>query len=223
MIWAKSLSYGPPGGPALVKEVDFEVRPHQLLWVRGPNGIGKSTLLKVLMGQMRARKGRFGLNVPKNRVAVLPQLQNTGFHLPVTLRDVLEISRSSTRTGRSQAQERDLESAVSAIGLIEPRQLGLSWNTASGGERKRTLLTRLLLQRPSVLLLDEPMNHLDPSSQKFVRQAIARFLRRAKGEANEDRAVLLVSHLNEVSFGQESQSDMKGVDVAELDLGAHQA
>src|SRR5690606_37113443 len=109
-----------------------------------------------------------------------PQLQNVAFHLPLTLWDVLRISHAGP------LQEED----VLRFGLLQARHLKLAWNTASGGEKKRTLLTRALLHRPRVLILDEPLNHLDHASRDQVSQVLDDFVAGDK----QQRSIILVSH-----------------------------
>jgi ABC-type molybdenum transport system ATPase subunit/photorepair protein PhrA len=79
------------------------------------------------------------------------------------------------------------------LGLLRPEQLHLDWNTASGGERKRALLSRLLLQDPTLLILDEPFGHLDPESYILVIRAIERFLTTPEGQRRE-KSALIVEH-----------------------------
>lgn len=184
LIEAKNLSYGRiTGGRMLGENLTFELNSGTLLSVTGPNGSGKSTFFRVIQGLSPIFSGKLKIHVPPSQIAILPQMPNPGFHLPITLGDLLSFSIR----GRL-----DWNKAFS-YGLIEPSHLQLAWNTASGGERKRTLLTRLLLQEPSLLLLDEPMNHLDSDSRSRVEKVIAQFLREAPPK---NRAVVLISHSN---------------------------
>jgi len=197
MISARALSYGTPDGKPLVRGISFEVGAGDLLIVSGPNGSGKSTLLRVLLGHLKATGGELAVRTPYRKIVVLPQLQNTEFHLPMTLMDVLEVCLRR----RLSVEE------ITRVGLLDAAQLGLSWNTASGGERKRALLTRLLLESPALLLLDEPMNHLDPESRERVRKAILSFV------ATPGKGAVLVSHEGAFDAGS------SGVRIRHLELG----
>lgn len=140
------------------------------LWIRGPNGIGKTTFLERAIPK---------LEIDPERVAYVPQLLAPRLHLPLVLREVLEL----------YANRRIDAAAIRDFGLLEPRHLKLSWNTASGGERMRTLVMAALLRAPEVLVLDEPLNHLDAASRDGLRRAIRTHLL-----ARETRSLLLVSH-----------------------------
>jgi ABC-type Mn2+/Zn2+ transport system ATPase subunit len=182
LLEAIRLTYAAPGGRVLGENLSFALDAGELLVLSGPNGSGKSTLLSLILGEFGPVSGRLLNHVPRARTAVIPQLQNIEFHLPVTLRDVLEVSRPHSLS----------EEAVESFGLLRREQLDLAWNTSSGGERQRTLMTRALLQDPHLLILDEPFNHLDTISQTNILEAIAAFL---KKQSDHMRAAVLVSHV----------------------------
>lgn len=180
MIDGRNIAYRTPAGRALFENLNFELKPGHLLLITGPNGSGKSTLLRILLGRLAPARGSVTCAVSPTRVAYIPQLQNMEFHLPVTLEDVIRISADK------DTSTEQLES----LGLLSEEQLKLTWNTASGGERQRTLLTCALLREPKLLYLDEPLNHLDRASQKGMIRTIVDFL-----TSRPDTAVVLVSHL----------------------------
>lgn len=179
MLLLENLTYGAPNGKILGRDIKLEMQAGELLFITGANGAGKSTLLRVLVGQARAAAGEFKWSISHEEIAYLPQLQSVAFHLPLTLWDVLRISHKGHLR----------EEAVLRWGLLEKSQLHLAWNTASGGEKKRTLLTRALLQDPKVLILDEPLNHLDRKSRESVSQALDDFM-----DSDDKRSIVLVSH-----------------------------
>lgn len=177
----RDLAYGTPDGRMLQQGVTFSLLPGQMLLITGSNGSGKSTLLRTLMRQLPQVKGEIRCSIPDAKVEYIPQLENTEVHFPVTLKDVLTISQGGKVAW----------SDINEIGLLNETQYLSAWNTASGGERKRTLLTRALLRKPELLIFDEPMNHLDGASRRAMIRKMARFLETSDGT---DRAIIMVCH-----------------------------
>ena len=170
------LSYGTPDGRPLAKGISLELRAGQILAVTGPNGTGKSTLLQVLLSTQSALAG--SVSVAAKSVGYLAQLQNREFHIPMTLADVMSI-HSKGPFSRAPALE---------LGLLDKGDLDLSWNTASGGERQKTLLTQVLLSRPELLILDEPTNHLDAKSRLQLLRLLDDFV------ASGQHSIIIVCH-----------------------------
>ncbi|WDT76915.1 MAG: ATP-binding cassette domain-containing protein [Candidatus Manganitrophus sp.] len=183
ILCAKGLSFGPTRNMPLVRNLSFDLYPSQLLWVSGPNGAGKSTLIRVILNQGWIESGILEKQIEGKNIGYLPQLQNRQFHLPVTLQDIVVMA-----VGKPLSSDQIIQ-----LGLLRPEQLHLGWNTASGGERKRALLTRLLLQNPTLLILDEPFGHLDAESYTLVVQVIERFLTTPSGQQRE-KSALIVEH-----------------------------
>lgn len=181
LLEAKDLAYGIVGGPLLAEGVSFRAASGGVLLITGPNGSGKSTLLRTLLGRQRPRRGRIEWNIPREKIGFLPQMQDSEAHLPFTLRDIL-----ATNAGKMPFQE---ERAL-ALGLLEKRHLKLEWNRASGGERKRALLTRIFLAEPAALALDEPFNHLDHESRTLIVGALRDYL----SAPGHERFAIVVSH-----------------------------
>jgi zinc/manganese transport system ATP-binding protein/zinc transport system ATP-binding protein len=146
-------------------------------------------------------EGSVRLGVTTRKIGYLPQLSNTGFHLPLSLFDVVRISTPS-RVTREE---------VVSLGLLEASRLDLGWNTASGGERKRALLSRVLLKRPQLLILDEPFNHLDGASRLQIQRVLANYIKREPLAGG-----LLVSH------DPVDESEWSGVKLLPLPLDKFQ-
>lgn len=199
VLEAKQIRYSTPDGRCLQSSLDFALLPGQLLLIRGPNGCGKSTLLKAILGEYPVDRGQIHWNVNDARISFIPQLENTEVHFPLTLRDVLEISSQKVDWSR-----------VEDIGLVDHELLSAAWNTASGGERKRALLTRSLLNKPEVLVFDEPMNHLDATSRQAMVRVMSAFLREGKQQGH---AIVMVCHQGI----RENEREL--FDLVELDLG----
>ncbi len=175
ILEVKDLTYGTRSGRTLVSGLSFSISHGQMIAITGPNGIGKSTLLQVILGHQKPWRG--GAKLKTDSVSFLSQLHNREFHIPLTLSDVLSIS----------VQKFSLQSAAE-VGLLSTEQLHLGWNTASGGERQKTLLTQILLSQSELLVLDEPTNHLDAKTRVTLRKLFEKYL------ANGDRAILMVCH-----------------------------
>lgn len=203
LVDASGLSWTSPDGRRLFHRLGFQLRDGEILLITGPNGSGKSTLLnQILHGldQGVAGAGVLKSAVEAEQIAFIPQLQSLEFHLPLTLIEVLEIHLN---------RKVSIEEAT-FFGLLDPEHLDRTWNTASGGERQRTLLTSALLGHPHLLILDEPFNHLDQESQRRMLAAIVDFL---KDEEFRPRATILVSHLGVQELEQ------AGVPVVRIELG----
>lgn len=163
-------------GRRVLSGLDLCLRPGQLTAVIGPNGEGKSTLLRCLGGALRPLAGRVLLDgepldalnarARARRVAVLPQRPGTAEALTLPAEDVVllgrypRLSRFGLFTDADYRAARTALEAVSALPLAR-RPLG----ELSGGERQRVFLARALAQEADILLLDEPADALDPAHQ----------------------------------------------------------
>ncbi len=98
----KELTYGTPQGCPLVEGISFVLKKGDVGLVTGPNGIGKSTLLKIILGTHPTLAGSVELIVPPKLVAYLPQMQNKTFHIPLLLREVIDFARSEGRSGKAK-------------------------------------------------------------------------------------------------------------------------
>ncbi len=162
----------------LTKPFSLSVQTGTIHLVRGPNGVGKSSLIRALTSESFYQGGL--LKAPNLNIATHPQISAPMFALPLRLSDIL-----------SWADELS-DSARSLLGDLIPDR---PWDSCSGGERQRVLLAMLfsksffLSKSPTLLLLDEPMNHLDEISQAEVISAIREWI---KGGSN--RGAIIVSH-----------------------------
>jgi len=162
----RNVNYSTSDGRSLGTDINIELEAGQILLITGPNGSGKSTLLEIILGMRAPDSGSVHLQVPEPAVSYLPQMQDTQTHMPFSMRDVLQVS---VNTGVDDKE-------ITSYDLLTSQHLDLGWNTASGGEKRRTLLTRTFLQKPELIVLDEPLNHLDSDSRSAMVASLAHFV-----------------------------------------------
>ncbi len=184
-------------GADVLDDVSFEVRRGEVLGVLGPNGCGKTTLLKNLNRNLNPGSGCVLLEgtdleaITKReiarRVASVPQTNEIRFAF--TVREMVEMGRMpflETFRGASSEDERLVEEAMRLTGISDMADRLI--NTMSGGERQRVIIARALAQSPEVLLMDEPTLHLDINMQFEVLDLVTG-LSRERG-----LTVVIVSH-----------------------------
>ena len=149
------------GSGWLFRDLDLFIEPRDRLALVGRNGVGKSTLFRLLADQIEADKGRRTI-VPGTRVVFLEQEPDLrGFE---TLRDF-------ALSGDHPPALHEVEAIADQIGI----DVGRDAATASGGERRRAQIAKALAQDPDVLLLDEPTNHLDLAAIDWLEAWLARY------------------------------------------------
>lgn len=167
----------------LVDAATFEAPVGAVTALLGPNGAGKSTLLRVVAGVLRPAEGSVHFDGDDllamrrrdraRRVALVEQEATT--ELPLTGRAVVGLGRTPHEAllgGHDPSSDVLVTQALTDAGALPFAERALP--SLSGGERQRVLLARALAQQPRLLLLDEPMNHLDIAAQLDVLALLAR-------------------------------------------------
>ncbi len=182
----------------VLTDVNLEIKPDDLVYIVGPNGGGKSTLLKLILGLIHPLRGTvrvFGRAPAEvlDRLGYVPQHATFDSQFPVSVGDVVLMGRAGRRlAGPYRADDHEAaERALSDVGLkgFAPR----SFSDLSGGERQRVLIARAVASAPELLLLDEPMAHVDYQTSLDIHELLH--------ELESRMHVILVSHHMEMVCG----------------------
>lgn len=186
------LAYGPR---VLWDGLDLDVRPGEFLAVLGPNGSGKTSLLKVLLGLQPLASGTAEIagsptRRGSDRIGYIPQQRAVDATLTVRGRDLVGLGLDGHHWGlgikQRRARKQRVEEALRAVDATAYADMPLG--LLSGGEQQRLRVAQALVGDPDVLLCDEPLLSLDISHQRKVSRLIAKQARDA------DAAVLFVTH-----------------------------
>ncbi len=193
----QGVSFRYPGAdrPAL-EDISVEVGEGELACVIGPNGGGKTTFIRLVLGLLHPQHGSirvFGENpdAVRTRIGYLPQRLEFDPQFPVSVRDVVLMGRLHPRGLLGFFSRRDHERAGQALAEVGlPDLAERPFGSLSGGQRQRVLIARALACDPDLLVLDEPTASLDIAAEEQIYELL--------GRLNERLTVLVVSH--DVSF-----------------------
>jgi ABC-type Mn2+/Zn2+ transport system ATPase subunit len=176
------------GQRVVLAHVDWQMRAGEFWFFLGPNGEGKTTLLRAILGMVRPQAGELWVHPElgqRERIGFVPQRCDINPTLPTTVREFVLLGLVGIDADRREAAGR-LAWALERVGLG-----GLAakdyWSL-SGGQRQRALVARALVRRPSVLILDEPTNGLDVAAEDAVLRLLADLNRQ------EQQTLLFVTH-----------------------------
>jgi zinc transport system ATP-binding protein len=176
----------------VLEGVDLSLDPGGVVSIIGPNGGGKSTLLKLLLGLLEPQRGSvrvFGERPQRarDRIGYMPQYQRLDPQFPITVEEVVRLGLLSGRTRFGWPRRSDHAAVEAALQTVGCPQLHREvFSRLSGGQRQLVLIARALVSGPRLLLLDEPTANLDPAVEDSFRE----LLQRLAGEIT----VCLVSH-----------------------------
>jgi len=179
-------------GQTVLEAVDLSVGEREFVSLVGPNGGGKTTLLKLILGLLEPTAGRvrvFGLppREARARVGYMPQHAHVDPRFPVSVMDVVLMGRLSAGPTVGPFRRRDRQAAREALRLVELQDLARRpFADLSGGQRQRALIARALVGDPRLLLLDEPTANLDAHMEGELYDLLRRL--------NERLAIVVVSH-----------------------------
>ena len=188
LIKIKNLSVGYDKTPVL-QNVNIDIYEKDFLGVIGPNGGGKTTLLKAILGLLKPLKGtikfRNDLQGKKKPIGYLPQVKYIDKKFPITVFDVVRsgsIMQNSVEPAGSIKQK--VANLLNEMGIYEIRNKAIG--ELSGGQMQRVFLCRALLSNPKLLILDEPDTFVDNRFESELYEKLRHL--------NQEIAIILVSH-----------------------------
>jgi manganese/iron transport system ATP-binding protein len=190
----QNLKFTYPGPTNIVLDgVSVEIKPGEKVALVGPNGAGKSTLMKLILGLEQIQNGSIDIyghkaHTCRHRVAMVPQKSSIDWSFPVTVRQVVTMGRF-VHLGWFRNPRKDDKKIVELamktmeISNIADKQVG----ELSGGQQQRVMLARTLAHDADLLLLDEPLNHVDIATQELMFHTIEKI-------CNQGKSVLISTH-----------------------------
>lgn len=170
-------------GRAILCNINLDIRRGEFVAITGPNGGGKTTLLRLILGLQKPSSGR--IERRENAVlGYLPQKSAVDSHFPVTVDEVVESALLAYSITKDEKNRR-LAETTSMLGLQDLRKRPIG--KLSGGQLQRTLIARALVGKPEILLLDEPMSYLDRHAEKELAEILGRL-------KSEGTTILMVTH-----------------------------
>jgi len=185
VIRVDGLAGGYAPGTDAIADVAFALEPGTIAAVLGPNGGGKTTLFRALLGELPLRRGTVELAA---RPAYVPQTDRTRHDFPVSALDVVLMGAYARTPAWRRVARADRDAAkatLDRVGLADRARR--HFGSLSGGQRQRVLIARALLQDSGVILLDEPLSGVDATSAARIEELFARL--RAEG-----RVLLVATH-----------------------------
>ena len=176
-----------------LKNINLKVEAGSFLGIIGPNGGGKTTLLKVILGLIEPQKGSvkimgYPLNQAVDQIGYVPQISNFDRSFPISVLDVVLMARLGGKVRFfHQYQKKDIQKAEAVLDRLnllhlKDRQIG----KLSGGQLQRVLIARGLAVEPKILLLDEPTASVDARSTSEIYELLK--------ELNKDKTIIVVTH-----------------------------
>ncbi len=176
----------------ILKDIDFIVEDKDYIGLIGPNGGGKTTLLKLIVGLLKPSKGTLeinfnGSNSGKNLIGYIPQFGSMEENFPIKVKDVVAMGVCNSNSFLPWFSKKDLFQIDKSMKEVAIKDLAeLPFSELSGGQKQRVLIARALVSDPKILLLDEPTSSVDNSSEMDIYELLKKL--------NQDKTIILASH-----------------------------
>ncbi|MAD42327.1 MAG: ABC transporter [Arcobacter sp.] len=183
----KELSYSYQENFKVLENINLNIQDNDFLAIIGPNGGGKSTLLKLILGLLKPQNGVISKKIKNELIGYVPQNTNLNLDFPITALEVVlmgHIGGAKKLFGYSKEDTTCAMQSLQKVGMQDfaNRKIG----DLSGGQRQRVFIARALCSNPKAMLLDEPTASIDVKGQKEVYELLK--------ELNKSICIVVVSH-----------------------------
>ncbi len=176
----------------ILEDVSFDMFRGDFVGLIGPNGGGKTTLIRVILGLIKPRRGEIHImgkspQEGRKHIGYVPQLQTGDFDFPINVQEVVQMGRLGNGKTLKYADNEDkavVEEKLRWTGLLDLRKRPIE--QLSGGQRQRVHIARALATNPDILLLDEPTSSVDAEATRSLYELLERL--------NATVTMLLITH-----------------------------
>ena len=194
LLEIKDLSAGYEN-QVVLENVSLDIFSNDFIGVIGPNGGGKTTLIKTILGLIKPISGEVNLLINKTNVGYLPQVNQIDKRFPISVFDVVRSGKANTALfssfHKNRQEKEKAELLLQEMGISHLRNKSIG--ELSGGQMQRVFLCRALMNEPELLVLDEPSTYVDNNFEGELYLKLK--------ELNDRMAILLISHdVGTISF-----------------------
>lgn len=169
---------------SILENVSLTIRQGDFIAITGPNGGGKTTLLRIVLGLLKPVSGSIERNVANLRIGYLPQKNMIDNHFPISVSEVILSGLLTVKDLDPAARKQRFDETITAMGLEEHADKPIG--VLSGGQLQRALLGRAIISHPDILVLDEPLSYIDKRFESRLYKII--------DELSKTTTIILVSH-----------------------------
>ncbi len=186
IIKIENMSFGYTNSYETLSNINIEINQGEFVTIIGENGSGKSSLIKCILGLNKIQKGKITVN---DRIGYLPQMTEIQNNFPATIEEIVlsgTIPQNVRKIFYTKEDKKKAEDIMKKLNLFDMRKK--CFYELSGGQRQRVLIARALCSTDKVILLDEPVNGLDPKIVSEIYEMLYEL------NKNQGFTIIMVSH-----------------------------
>ncbi len=172
---------------SVLEDITLNVLRNDFLAIIGPNGGGKTTLLKLILGLLELKDGKIIKKISNNHIGYVPQNTNLNTDFPITALEVVLMGHINKKKLFFSYSKEDKACAMNSLKEVEMNEFAnVKIGNLSGGQRQRIFIARALCSKPKLMLLDEPTANIDVKGQKDIYNLLQKL--------NKSICIIVVSH-----------------------------